>query len=119
MARIIIKGIPQYDGDYELATERPLNGLEWRWIKKVSGYMPLTMRDGFEGADPDLFIALAVIAMRRDGKITKDEALRVADTLAEAYGVEIDLTDDASEVEDEIPLVSTPPPVELLRSGSS
>lgn len=119
MARIILKGLPKYDGDYELDANRPFNGLEWRWVKRISGYMPMTMRDGFAGADPDLFIALAVIAMWRDRKITKDEALTVADTIAEAYGVEIDLTDDPSEVEDDIPLASTPPPVELLRSGSS
>ena len=117
MARINVKGIPAYNGEYHLDTERQLNGLEWRWIKRISGYMPLTIGEGFAGQDPDLFIALAVVAMRRDGKIEKDDALRVAELISDSYGVEIELEDDPVEAE-EVPLDSTPPHVELLRTGS-
>lgn len=120
MSRIIIQGIKPYDGDYELDTDRAFNAREWRWIKKVSGYMPLTVQDGFAGGDPDLFVALAVIAMCRNGKVDRDEGLRVADELAEAPfdGASIVLVGDQAEV-DEVPLDLTSPPAELLRTGSN
>lgn len=119
MARIIIKGIKPYDGDYDLDTDRAFNAREWRWIKKVSGYLPLTVSDGFAGGDPDLFVALAVIAMCREGKVDRDSGLRVADELAEAPfdGATISLVGDPVEEED-VPLDLTSPPAELLRTGS-
>ena len=120
MARIVITGIPPYDGDYELDSDRAFNAREWRWIKKVSGYMPLTVSEGFEGGDPDLFVALAIIAMAREGRVTKDEGLRVADVLAEAPfdGAAITMVGDEPVEADEIPLDLTPPPAGLLRTGS-
>lgn len=101
MARIIIQGIKPWDGDYDLDTDRAFNAREWRWIKKVSGYMPLTVSDGFAGGDPDLFVALAVIAMCREGRIGRDEGLTVADQLAEVPfdGAAINLVGD--DVEDD------------------
>lgn len=121
MARIVIKGIPPYDGDYELDADRAFNTREWRWIKKTSGYLPLTVGEGFAGGDPDLFVALAVIAMCRSGKIDRDEGLRVADVIAEAPfdGASITMVGDEPLEADEVPLDSTPPHVELLRTGSS
>ena len=120
MARIVITGIPPYDGDYELDSDRAFNAREWRWIKKVSGYMPLTVSEGFEGGDPDLFVALAIIAMAREGRVTKDEGLRVADVLAEAPfdGAAITMVGDEVVEDDAIPLDLTPPPAGLLRTGS-
>jgi len=120
MARIVITGIPPYDGDYELDSDRAFNAREWRWIKRVSGYMPLTVSEGFEGGDPDLFVALAIIAMAREGRVTKDEGLRVADVLAEAPfdGAAITMVGDEVVEDDEVPLDLTPPPAELLRTGS-
>jgi hypothetical protein len=121
MARIIITGIPPYDGDYELDSDRAFNAREWRWIKKVSGYMPLTVTEGFEGGDPDLFVALAVIAMAREGKVTREDGMKVADVLAEAPfdGAAITMVGDEEPVEaDEIPLDLTPQPAEPLRTGS-
>lgn len=83
MARIIIQGFRGYDGDYELDTERAFNAREWRWIKKISGYLPLNVQEGFAGRDPDLFIALAVIALCRDRKIDREDGIQVADVMAE------------------------------------
>jgi len=82
--RIVIKGISPYDGEYELDPERAFNTREWSWIKKVAGYMPMTITDGLEGGDPELFVALAVIAMCRAGKIDRDKGLQVAEALVEA-----------------------------------
>lgn len=82
--RIKVQGIPAFDGEYPLDLEDPpLNALEWRWIKKTSGYLPLTITDGLAGGDPDVVIALAVVAMCRAGKITRDQVLQTAEQLAD------------------------------------
>lgn len=114
MARIVID-VPRYKGEYDLDTDRAFNAREWQWIKKVSGYLPLTVDDGFAGGDPGLFVALAVIAMCREGKITRDDGLRVADELMESPfdGVAITLVGDPVEADD-VPLDLTNTPAELL-----
>ena len=33
---------------------------EWGWIKKLSGYLPVTIGDGLDGADAELIGRLAV-----------------------------------------------------------
>lgn len=123
MAQIKIQGIRPWDGEYELDVDRTFNTREWNWIKRVSGYMPLTVQDGFAGGDPALFVALAVIAMCRAGRITRDEGLRVADELAEAPfdGASIAMVGDEADEEaaaEDVPLDSTQPHVGLLRTGS-
>ena len=120
MASIIIKGIKPWDGEYDLVTDRAFNAREWRCIKKVSGYMPLTVSDGFAGGDPDLFVALAVVAMTRQGKVERDDMLRVADLLAEMPFDGASITMVGDEVaDDDLPLDSSPPPEEPSLVGLS
>lgn len=109
---IVVAGVKPYDGEYELDVEHdPLTTLEWRWVKKISGYLPLTIAEGMAGADPDLYCAFAVIAMRRAGKIDKDDAMHVADRLADApFGSAITIEGDKDEVEEEGPLGLTDVP---------
>lgn len=116
MARIKVDGVRQYDGEYELAEDRGLNAREWRWIKKVSGYMPLTISEGFEGDDPDLYVALAVVAMCREGKIASDDWQAAADELSEApYGSIVAVYETS---EDDVPLALTSEPNEPSPTGS-
>ena len=82
--RIVVKGMRPWDGEYELDTDRAFSSREWHWIKRVSGYLPLTVREGFAGQDPDLYVALALIAMCRNGRIQRDAWQRVAEQMAEA-----------------------------------
>lgn len=106
---IVVAEMGRWDGTYDLGTEdRVFNGREWHWIKKVSGYMPATIAEGFSGQDPDLFIALAVIAMVRSGKLHREQALVAAEELAELpyTGRSITLTGYAAEEADEVPLGS-------------
>jgi hypothetical protein len=109
MASIIIQGIPPWTGEYDLVTDRAFNAREWECIKKVSGYMPLTVSDGFAGGDPSLFVALAVVAMTRAGKVPRERRLEVAGELAEAPfdGVAITMVGD-EDADDDLPLDSTP-----------
>lgn len=107
MTKIVISGIKPWDGEYDLDSERAFNTREWRWIKQISGYLPLTIDDGFKGGDPDLFVALAVIAMNREGRISRDQGLDVAETLAEAPFDGASIMFDATEEVDELPPVLT------------
>ncbi len=84
MDAIVITGVQPFDGSYELDLDNsPFTTLEWRWIKQTAGYLPGTVADGFEGGDPDLIVALAVIAMHRAGKIRKEDATRTSEQLAD------------------------------------
>jgi hypothetical protein len=84
VATLRIKAKP-FAGDYRLdIEEEPLTTLEWRWIKRISGYLPATIREGVRGGDPDINIALAVIAMARAGRIAEADVIDVADRLARA-----------------------------------
>ena len=72
MDYIVIEGVPPYDGRYEFDLEgRELTTREWGWIKRHSGYLPLTIEDGF--TDPELVTVFAAIALRRAGKVEARE----------------------------------------------
>jgi len=82
--RIVISNVQPFDGAYPLDLEEaPFTTREWRWIKQLSGYLPGTVQQGFEGGDPDLVVALAVIAMVRANKISRDDVTQTADQLAD------------------------------------
>lgn len=85
MTDAMVVNVPPYEGEYAFdLSEQPFSTVEWRWIKQISGYMPLTVEAGWKGGDPDLFLALALIAMRRAGKIAKNEVLATAEVIEEA-----------------------------------
>jgi len=117
--RIVIKGVGGYDGEYELDTERAFNTREWNWIKRIAGYMPNTIKEGLAGGDPDLYVAISVIAMCRAGKIERNEGIAVAEILAEAP---FQLEGGAIQVifpdEDDSPLASTSEPEPQSVNGS-
>lgn len=118
MAKMVVN-IPGHQGQYELDEDRAFSTNEWRWIREVSGYMPLTIQDGFAGGDPTLFVALSVVAMHRNGRIRSEQVLEVAEQIGNAPfdGEAITMIGDAAEA-DELPLDSTPEPAELLPTGS-
>lgn len=74
MDRLLIRGVQPWDGDYpfDLDTE-PFTYREWGYLKRFSGYLPLTIRDGIVGSDPGLLAALALIVLRRHGRITDSD----------------------------------------------
>lgn len=118
MSAVKIEGFGKWDGTYELNEgERAFNAREWRWIKQISGYMPATISDGFAGEDPDLFIAVAVIAMSRTGKIERQAAPYVAEQMAEepVTFAGITLVSGPSEQEDD----ALPPALESESDESS
>jgi hypothetical protein len=74
MAYLVIEDVKPWDGRYELDLDTAeLTRREWGWIKRHSGYLPMTIGEGFDGGDPALIACLAVIALHRAGKITVDD----------------------------------------------
>lgn len=74
MDYVVIEGVRPWDGRYEFdISSSPLTTREWGWIKRLSGYMPLTLDEGFQGGDPELFTVLAMVALYRAGKIDQRE----------------------------------------------
>jgi hypothetical protein len=121
MAKMVINGIRPWDGEYDLVSDRAFNAREWRIIKQHSGYLPMTVSDGFAGEDPDLFVALAVVAMIRAGRIRREEWEHVADQISEAPfdGSTLTMIGDPVEADDDLPLDLTPTPAEPSLVGSS
>jgi hypothetical protein len=101
--RIVIAGIPPYDGRYDLDFDSELTTREWGWIKRFAGYLPATMGDDAY-SDPELVCAMAVIVLRRAGRIEPREAPAMFDRVADApFGstITVELDEAAEEVEDD------------------
>lgn len=100
--RIQIDGVRPYDGSYELDWDDELTTREWGWVKRLSGYLPLDLERAAD--DPEFACVLAVIAMRRAGKIDTAELLTVFERLIDAPFVaaitlEFDAADEPEEPE--------------------
>ena len=100
MDRIVIEGVHPYDGrwDFDLVG-RELTTREWGWIKRLSGYLPLTIEEGF--SDPELITVFAAIALRRAGRIEPREVPEVFERLSDApFGSAITLETEEAEEDD-------------------
>lgn len=128
---IRIRNVPPYDGDYEFE-DRPFTGREWRIIKTVTEG-EVTPANITTAQSADLAIALALIALRRAGKITTDQIAeateRLLDVPLDDAHLEIDVRDGGddgppaltSEPAGSSPtssLESTPPSGSGSRNGS-
>jgi hypothetical protein len=102
MLYMSITGISPYDGRYEFDPDRDFTTREWGWIKTMSGYLPLTIGDGFEGGDPELFAALAVVCLHRDGKVDQRQVKDVFERILDApFGTTLRVEGDLDEDTDE------------------
>ena len=106
---ITIVGVRPYDGRYEFDLgNQELTTREWGWIKRHTGYLPLTLEEEFRGSDPELYAIFAVIAIRRAGKIDQGEVPALFERICDApFGATIRMEfDDDVEEED----ADSPPP---------
>lgn len=104
---LVVEGIRPWDGRYEFdVAERPWTTREWGWIKRLTGYLPLTLQDGWSGGDPELFAVFAVIALRRAGKIDAADAAATFERIADAQFGTIRFEAGAPDGEDD----ARPPP---------
>jgi hypothetical protein len=117
MSHLVISGLSPWDGryDFDLA-EDALTTREWGQIKRFTGYLPLTLLDGLQGGDPELFAVFAVIALTRAGKITRDQATETYERfLEQPFDADtVTLTDEQQEE-----TVVLPPPASSSRNDAS
>jgi hypothetical protein len=110
---IVVDGVKPYDGRYEFDLgSQELTTREWGWIKRHTGYLPLTMEEGFRGADPELFTIFAVIALRRAGKIDQTEVAAIFERICDApFGatirMELDQPEDTEDADVGPPALSS------------
>lgn len=119
----IVLNLPRYKGEYDFDIEaEPFTALEWRWVKRISGYMPMTIDEGWRGGDPDLFVALAVVAMNRAGKLREEDVFTAADTISRApfdgTAITIVADEDDQETEADPTTPEIAPPIRSI-GGSS
>ena len=80
--RLVLKKVPPYDGEYQLDLEAvPLTAREWGWVKRLAGYLPLTIDEGLAGGDPELLSVFAAVALRRVGRIQVSQVPAVFEQL--------------------------------------
>lgn len=120
---LVIEGVRPWDGRYEWDPfgERPLTYREWEWITRYSGYMPLTIDDGYRGGDPRLYRVFAIVALYRAGKIDDRDVDDVHGRFAdEAFGktIRLEIGQEAEEEADVGP-PSSRPDSKLNGSGDS
>ena len=114
MDYIVVEGVRPYDGRYEFdLAGQELTTREWGWIKRLSGYLPLTVEEGL--SDPELIVVFAVIALRRAGKVEPRDVPSVFEQLSDApFGSAITMETDVEEVEE-----TSPPPSSSSANGDS
>jgi hypothetical protein len=125
MDYIVIEGVKPYDGRYEFDVDG-FTTREWGWIKRLSGYLPLTIDDGFDGGDPELFSCFAAIALRRAGKIENREVAEVYERLIDSpfeRAIRLETDEPETELESEMSEAgqgdASPPPPSLSENGST
>lgn len=95
MEYIVLEGVKPYDGRWPLEMSADFTTREWGVIKRLSGYLPLTIEEGFQGGDPELFAAFAVVALVRAGRVEASDAQDAFDRIADApFGAAIRLDTD-------------------------
>ena len=117
MTYLVIRGAQPWDGRYEFdLAENAITTREWGWIKRLTGYLPLTMDEGLDGADPELYAVFAAIALHRAGKIRPDEVPEIFDRFVDRPFDPEDVTLEADQVDEEEVL---PPPRSSTPNGDS
>lgn len=84
MARIVLSGVPPFDGEHDFDVAREYNGHELHLIKQVAGVRLGEIEDAAKAGDYDLFVSFAVITLWRSGKIKKQDIPEVTDMLLAA-----------------------------------
>ena len=90
MEYMVIQGLKPYDGRYPAGEITGLTVREWGWVKRLTGYTP-SMLDDNSLSDPELSAVLAIIILRRAGRIDTTEVQAVWETFQDAENATIDL----------------------------
>ena len=109
--KIKIEGSPPYDGEHEL--DFKFTNRELETIMSMAHVMPLDILDAMRKGNTSVFVALAVIALEREGQIVN------ADALWNAEAGKITFVGDAVPPPEPTSPSSDEPSVETSSSGVS
>lgn len=73
MLKIKIEGAPPYDGEHDL--DLTFTNRDLRTIMELSNVEPIDVLESMRKGNTSVFVALAVIALRREGQIVNVDAL--------------------------------------------
>jgi len=92
---VVVEGVKPWEGRYELPLDEfEFTTREWGWIRRWTGYRPADVLDAMKGADAELLAALAVIALQRAGKVTREDAGGMFDRFVDENFGSFTLTSD-------------------------
>ena len=76
MSKLVIAQVPGVDGSYEFDfEERPFTNGELHMIKTTAGVRAGEIEEAFDKGDNDMMVALALIVLKRHGKVIPHDAL--------------------------------------------
>ena len=93
MNRLIIEGVPPYDGTHEFEDFTSFTNRELHRIKKQTGIRVGEFAEALEAGDNDLLVALATVILERTGIKVDDDILWDAD----AGAITMDFSVEAEE----------------------
>lgn len=117
MAKFIVTGMPAFNGEYPIETGS-FTMRELQIIKRMSGVRAGELEEAFSAGDSDLILAIAVIAVRRNGKAWEQFEALAWETDLEAITFVADEEDERGTAGDAVPLIPPSPP-ELSGSSSA
>lgn len=96
---ITLERVAPYDGSYGIdLDETELTNRDWEWLKQYSATYPATLGDAIGRGDASFWCTMALILLRRAGRIDKTDAAAVFELLQDApysaVGVEVDVRDE-------------------------
>ncbi len=110
---IIVEGAKPFDGRYPLI---PFNRYEQGQIRRLAGWMPLQYAEALEGGDAEFIAALAVLSMKRAGRVEAADVARTFALVLDMDGAEISLAETAEDREQDED--DAGPPAESSTSSS-
>ncbi len=113
---IVVEGARPYDGRYPLI---PFNRYEQGQIRRLAGWMPLQYGEALEGGDAEFIAVLAVLSMKRAGRVEEADVPDTFRRILNIDGAEITLAETADDREREEEPAGPPPLSSSLNSDTS
>lgn len=104
--KIVISGIPGFDGAYPLDDDVGWTMRELNIIKRISGVRAGEIPEAIEAGDTDVLGSIAVIAVRQSGKEWQRFEALLWDSSFGSISIE---DDDEGTAGEAVPLIPTPP----------
>lgn len=118
--RFTVSGVHHLDGGYDLnLAESPFTMRELHWVKQIAGVRLNEFEAASVAGDSDLLVAFVVIALVRNGKISKDAVPAATEMLLDAEAGKLTAEFGEDEENDGLPPAPAPPSVSGTATGSN